>query len=324
MQDIFISTLSPQQATEKSTLKRKNVTHYSLINQKFVADLDALISIKQRGFRFGDGIFETCKIFDGIIYDYEAHEARLIMGLKALQISASIVNLKEDSYHLIKKNQIKNGSLRISISRGIGSNGYLPQEKILPLIVIEALEEEKITTPNQRASKEAGIAQTKIIVGISKIKALRKSRIIQKCKTMQGLNYILAKINAKKSGHFDDILLSEDGYISEGSSANVFWVKNNKIFTPSIKCDMLLGTIRKKVLEKFPLKINLVEARPSSLISADEVFLTNANFLVVAVDELIIGSKKVKLQKTISNLVLQWLEEDIKKYCNNQNLIRRK
>lgn len=278
---------------------------YIFINNKFIAEKNALISIKERACRFGDGIFETCKIANGIIYNYEAHQARIIRGLKALEISANIKNLKEDSYKLIAKNKIKNGVLRISISRGIGSIGYLPTNESTALIIIEAFEV-TINLPK------------KITVGISKIKAPKRSAILQKCKTMQGLNYILAKIAAKKSGYFDDVMLSEEGFISECSSANIFWIKNNKIFTPSTKCDMLFGNIRQKIINKYPQKINLVEARVSRLAKADEVFITNANLLILPVDELIIGNKKISLQKTLSNHILRLVQQDVKNYISSQ------
>jgi len=277
------------------------MNNHIFINQKIVEESQALISVKERACRFGDGIFETCKIVDGIIYDYKSHFSRLKRGLKALEISAKIDNLQNNSYRLIEKNQIKNGILRISISRGIGSMGYLPKDNILPLIIIETIDEAKYPT------KE-------IIVGVSKIKAPKRSRILQNCKTMQSLNYILNKINAKKSGHFDDIMLSENKFISECSSTNIFWVKNGKIFTPSISCDILLGTIRSKIIAKFPLKINLVKARIASLYNADEIFLTNSNFLVLPVDKLIVGKKNIKFKKNISSQVLQWLKTDIEKY----------
>lgn len=276
---------------------------YVLINRKFVLERSASISITQRACRFGDGIFETCRIIDGVIYNYSLHEARIFKGLAALQIYATITNLKNDCYHLIQKNQIKNGILRISISRGDGSIGYLPTQKIEPLIIIETTAARKID-------------DKKIIIGISKIKAPKRSRILQNCKTMQSLNYILAKINAKKYEHFDDVMLSEEGFISECSSANIFWVKNNKIFTPSAKCDALLGSVRGKILRDFPLKINLVEASVRRLCAADEIFLTNASFLVLAVDELIFGKKRLKMQKSVGNQILQWFESDIQKYCN--------
>ena len=276
------------------------MSKFVIINGKILSEKQATISVKERACRFGDGIFETCKIVDGIIYNYKAHEARIIKGLKALQISASINNLKTDSYHLIKKNHIKNGVLRIMISRGIGSLGYLPTLENKGLVVIETLSEQKISL-------------AKIRLGVSKIKAPRRSLALQKCKTMQSLNYILAKIAAKKNGNFDDILLSEAGFVAEASSANIFWVKNGKIFTPSAKCDILFGTVRDKIMQKFPAKINLVEARISRLLAADEIFLTNASFLVLAVDELLVGKKIVRYKKLLSQQVLQWLRADIKK-----------
>ncbi len=278
-----------------------SMNNYVLINQKLVDESQALISVKERACRFGDGIFETFKIVSGIIYDYESHFARIKRGLKALEISAKINNLQTDSYQLIKKNQIKDGILRISISRGIGSMGYLPKDNILPLIIIETI-------------SEARYPSGEITLGISKIKAPKRPRILQNCKTMQGLNYVLAKINAKKSGHFDDVILSESRYISECSSTNIFWVKNGKIFTPQSSCDILLGTTREKIIKKFPLKINLVKARLASLCGADEIFLTNSNFLVLPVDKLIVGKKNVKFKKEISSQVLQWLNDDIEKY----------
>lgn len=278
--------------------------NFVLINQKFVLADKALISVGQRGFRFGDGLFETCKIIDGIIYDYEAHQDRIYKGLQALQITFDIKDLQKKCYDLLKKNHIIDGILRISISRGEGSLGYLPIKNITPLLVVETIKSDK-----NPYNKKTGIT-----IGISKIKAPRRSQNLQHCKTMQGLNYILTKIAADKLGNFDDVMLSEKGYISECSSANIFWVKNGKIFTPSGKCDMLFGTIRKKILEKFPIKINQVEARLSRLLNADEIFLTNANILALAVDELAIGKKKIRLKQNISNQVLQWLETDIKKY----------
>ncbi len=278
--------------------------NYILINQKFSLASDATISIYERACRFGDGIFESCKIIDGIIYDYEAHEARIIRGLKALKISADIKNLQNDSYHLIQKNQLKNGTLRISISRGIGSIGYLPTHETAALVIVE-------TTAAQNSLPE------KIKLGISSIKVAKQQEFLQKCKTMQGLNYILAKIAAREKNNFDDVMLSHEGFVSECSSANIFWIKNHKIFTPSKKCDMLFGTIREKLLQKFPQKINAVEASVTRLVGADEIFITNANLLLLPIDELIFGKnneKKIKLKKTQSSQILQWLQDDIEKY----------
>ena len=100
----------------------------------------ANISSDERGFLFGDGVFETCKIFNGKIYDFESHLARISGALEVFKISAELSNLEQKSNQLIKKNQVRNGILRISISRGIGSSGYLPTNQSRPLIIIKAID----------------------------------------------------------------------------------------------------------------------------------------------------------------------------------------
>ena len=276
--------------------------NYTLINKKFVLSQNAQISTSQRACKFGDGIFETCKIFNGVIYDFESHKKRLEYGLEALEIEFDTSDLKENCYKLIKKNKLENGILKISISRGIGSMGYLPAENIEALEIIETTGEKKIN-------------RDKIIIGVSKIKLYKKPSFLQKCKTMQSLNYVLAKIAARKKSFFDDVMISDEGFVGECSSSNIFWIKNGKIYTSSLKCNILSGTVRQKILQKFVMKINIVEASISRLLSADEIFLTNSNFLVLAVDMLVFNDKKIKFQKKISDQVLNFINEDLKNYC---------
>ncbi len=276
---------------------------YTLINKKFILSKNAQISVQERACKFGDGVFETLKIHNYKIYDFRNHFLRLKKGLKAFKIDAKIDDLKKLSLSLIDKNQIQNGILRISISRGIGSMGYLPKENIQPLIIIETISPKKVDK------------NKKITIGISKIKLLKQQDFLKNCKTMQSINYVLAKIEARKKGFFDDIMLNQQGFIGESSSSNLFFVKNNKIYTPSLKCDILGGTVRKKILEKFPMKISQIEFKLSKLKNVDEIFLTNSNLLVLGVDEIIISKKKIALKKEISNKILKFLENDVEKNC---------
>jgi branched-chain amino acid aminotransferase len=255
----------------------------------------AQVSIHERGFLFGDGIFETCKIFNGKIYDYKSHEGRLIKGLKALKFTAEISDLEEKSQKLIKKNQVRNGLLRISISRGIGSKGYLPTHETKPLIIIETLAERKITG--------------KITLGISSQKT--PHQILGK--TMNSLPYILNKIEAQEKKLFDLVMFSQENFIGETSSANIFWVKNNQIFTSSKSCGIIAGTMRGRILELSSQKIYEVEKTAAALKNADEIFLTNSAFLVLGVDEFM-GRK---LQKNYSKELHKIILKDIKESCKN-------
>jgi aminodeoxychorismate lyase len=266
-------------------------------NHQLLKEKQALVSVNERGFLFGDGIFETCKVFNGKIYDFKSHQARIKKGLKTLKFSAEISDLEKKSLQLIKKNQIFDGILRISITRGIGSNGYLPTYESKPLIIIQTFPERKII-------------QKKIILGVSSIKKISSSSLPIHCKTNQALSSILCKIEAQEKNFFDCIMLSQKNFISETSSANIFWVKNKKIFTPSKACDILPGTIRAKLLEL--AKIKEVKAKISELKNADEIFITNSSFLILPIDELALGNSRIKLQKKIGSEILKTLQNNIK------------
>lgn len=270
-----------------------------LINKQFVAEASATISIKQRACLFGDGIFETCRIENGEIYNFSAHKNRLKAGLQALKFSTEIEELEKNCQKLIKKNNLLNGILRISISRGIGSLGYLPTYESKSLVIVETFEQRKI-------------AAKKIILGISNNKKPPKNSLPISCKTMQSLCYVLNKIEAQERKLFDCVMLSQKNFISETSSANIFWVKNNQIYTASESCDILLGTIRDKLLKNKNLKIKKVAAKISALKNADEVFLTNTSFLALSVDELRIGKESVKFRKEIGKKVLKFLQDDVR------------
>ncbi len=252
---------------------------YIIKNHRLIEEKQAQISINERGFLFGDGVFETCKIYNGKIYDFKAHKTRLTQGLKALQISCNIANLEQDCLKLIKKNQIKNGILRISISRGIGSIGYFPTSN-KSLIIIQTLK-------NRTIPKE-------IILTISDIKKPSQNSFPINHKTANALPYILNKLYAKKNKCFDAIMLTQENYISETSAANIFWVKDGKIYTPSKDCDILEGTIRSKLLKHSPIKIIEKKASLNELKQADEIFLSNASSLIILVDKLILFDKNDK------------------------------
>lgn len=267
-------------------------------NNQIIEEKNAQISIAERAFLFGDGIFETCRIAQGKIYNFQGHEDRIKEGLKALKFQADISDLEKKSLQLISKNNLKNGILRISISRGIGSIGYLPTYQSKALIVIQTSKPRKV----------AG----KISLGISTIKKPPRNSLPIQHKTMQALVYTLNKISAQEQNLFDCVMLNQKNFISETSASNIFWVKNDTIFTPSDTCDVLLGTIRAKLIANKNFKIKKVAAKISELKKADEIFLTNTAFLALSVDQFL-GRN---LTKKVGESVLKWLKKDVKISCS--------
>lgn len=283
------------------------MSRYININSKILPAKKALISVQDRGFRFGDGVFETCLIKDGVIYNWQAHKARLIDGLRAIKITLDchpndwLVAMDKMTAELIRKNKIKNGYLRIAVSRGVGSIGYLPIKNITPTLVIETL------TLNPKP-------QSPIKLCISKIQKPSIKSLPTNYKLAQGLNSTLAKIEAVENNCFDAIILNQKSQICETSSANIFWIKNNILYTPHQDCGCLLGTIRAKILELSPIKIKLVKAKIDHLLNADEAFITNTSLGVLAINK--IGDWEFKNKKH-SKIFTNLLNEDIKKYVKN-------
>ena len=288
---------------------------YVIINKKLLPRNRALISFEQRACRFGDGVFETCLVSKGVVYNFENHLNRLEGGLLALEINNfDSIKLSRDlikySYLLIKKNNLSNGILRISVSRGIGSKGYLPTNKTKPLIIIETL-------------TKAKLPEVEIILGVSKIKRPSLSSLPVCFKTMQSMSSIIAKIAASKAGNFDDIMLNGDNFIAEVSSANIFWIKNNQLYTPALGCDILSGTVRQKIIDlylaKYDKKVKEVKAKILALKEADEVFLTNASHGVIRVDKIKfdypdIAENTIKYEQQISSQIKEIINSDVKNY----------
>ena len=245
---------------------------YLIINNKILEARDGLISVDQRIIRFGDGVFETCRIIDQKVKNFNSHLKRLQSSLMELKIVANISHLEELSYQLINKNKLKNGFLRISISRGVGSSGYLPKKDIEPLIIIENL-------PYVLQKYD------KIILGVSKYKRISSDFLPMNGKISNNLISVMAKIEAEEKGLFDVILLNEKGEVTETSSANIFWKKNGKTYTPDPVTGIVIGTVREEFMrnnEVFEVKAGLNE-----LIEADEVFITNVNVEILKIDKLI-------------------------------------
>lgn len=275
---------------------------FCYINSKLCDEKLASISINERGFMFGDGIFESCHIRSYQILDFKQHKERLEQGLKALKIETDITDLEKKSQLIIKKNNIENGILRISISRGLGSKGYLPSYESEALTVIQT----KIPTP----------PPAKIRLGIAKNIKLSSCSNLAQHKTMNSLNYILAKIEAQENNVFDSILLNDKGFICETSSANIFWVKGNKIYTPQHSCGLVLGTKRQKIIEiisqNTDFELIAGQFTIDDLKDCQELFLTNSNILILPANELQIADNIINFRQTkISQQILTKLLDEL-------------
>lgn len=232
---------------------------------------EAHLSVDDRGFRYGDSVFETIRIHEGIPYLWEAHYDRLEQGLETLAIHADITDLHAHALALIQANTLKDGILRIQISRGSGSRGYLPAQTNSPTIVIETL-----ALPNIPENK-------RIILCVSELRRIPPACLPTHLKIGQGLNSTLARMEAEEQGCYDAIQLSMDNFISECSSHTLFWSKGEHIFTPSPDTGCLKGITASQLFKHMPWKLSAGHYKLPHLLKADGVFICNSASLVLAV-----------------------------------------
>jgi aminodeoxychorismate lyase len=241
------------------------------LNNKFVDEAEAKISVKDRGLRYGDGCFETISFFNQKPYLLEGHLQRLAGGLQAIKINFDANALPELITQTIANNNIKNGFVRIMVTRGEGSRGYMPTYKTPPTLVIEVMER-----PNMQTT------EAKICISSYK----KMAGVPTEFKLMQGLNSVLAKIEAHEKGFFETIMLNENGFITEVSAGNLFFVKNEKVFTPSLQSGCLAGVMRGNIIKLLQDNVTQGLYKPTDLESADEIFITNVTWQILPVVEI--------------------------------------
>ncbi|NDF12774.1 MAG: hypothetical protein EB060_08210 [Proteobacteria bacterium] len=247
---------------------QNSMTH-CVLNSKLLPLAEAHISVADRGFRFGDGVFETIAVYGGVPYQWELHQKRLESGLEAIKIRAETQNLRKLSLELIAKNNVKNGVLRIAISRGVGSLGYFP-DKPKATVVIEA---------ENRTFKAPDV----IALGLSSYEKPSPACLPVEYKLAQGLNSTLARMEAVEKNCFDALLLNGQKHITETSSANIFWIKDSMLYTPAPECGVLLGTTRAAMIRLSPYPVRQGSFPLQEMLDAEEVFLTNAHWQILPV-----------------------------------------
>jgi len=246
----------------------------TLINGIVKPSQEAFISVDERGFRFGDGLFETIPVHARIPYLWGYHMERLTAGLKALRIDCDATHLQPQALRLLEQNNITEGVLRISISRGIGSRGYLPFPATLaPTIIMQTLNRPALP-------KEA----TKL--WLSAYEKISPRAMPTDCKLAQGVNAALARMEAVDHGCHEALQCSAQGHIAEASSANIFWLEEGILYTAALASGALAGVTRRRLMELSPYPVKEGLFTLDNLQKAEAVILTNAAMGILAVESL--------------------------------------
>ena len=229
-------------------------------NGDFIYEKDISISINNRSFKYGDGFFETIKIVHSKVINFPAHFNRLQRSLDFLKLNSNY-NYKffEDKLsYLIRKNNVLHGISRIHISRK-GEGKYLPDSNNIDIC---------ISTSHGKAYKYN--SPISLCVYDDDYKALGS---LSNLKSANSLIYILASIYARNNNFDNAILLNSSTCIVEATNANIFIVKNEKVYTPPLNDGCVSGIMRNWLFDQ----IDIIEESIliDKALEADEIFVSN-------------------------------------------------
>lgn len=243
--------------------------NYAYYKNQLILDQDIKISPNDRGFKFGDGVFETIKIFNSKTIWWERHLKRMNAGLNSLKITTDIGKILAQSNDLIAKNNIENGLLRISITRGESSKGYLPTSECSANILIQTI-----------PAREVEYSPKDLL--ISSYNKIPDTCLPSHAKSIaNGLNSSLARLEANENNFFEALMLTTNGKIAECSSGNIFWYKKGTIYTP--KNNLIKGVLREFLLENSEIPIIEGDYNIEHLKDAEEVFISNISWIVLPI-----------------------------------------
>jgi branched-chain amino acid aminotransferase len=280
------------------------------LNGKIVPSKEASVSVFDHGFLYGDGIYETMRVYDRVTFMLDEHLRRLqrSASLIGLTIPLDADGLKIAVYETLIANALRNAYVRVTISRGQGELGLDPDLCPQPTIAIIAQEFRQYP----KAYYEKGISLI-----IPNTRRNLKEAINPRIKSLNFLNNILAKIEAKKGGAYEAIMLNARGKLTEGTICNLFFCRDGVVCTPSVACGILDGITRGIVIElagREGLSMEEGAFTRADLYSAEEVFVTNTTMEVMPVSK--VDSQKYTVGK-ISKLLRTSYRQEVNAYVSN-------
>lgn len=244
---------------------------YINCNGKIVEDATPIITANNRGFRYGDGLFETFKYKNNQLVLLDEHLARLWNGMRLLNFEIpKLFNpdlIESQVLQLIKKNKLTTARIRLTIYREAG--GLYDAKNLNPNYLIETWE----LPSNNGLLNENGL---QCCIYRDAIKAIDH---FSNCKHNNFLPYLMGALFAKQEKCNDAIILNHHHHICDSTIANIFLIKNNIIYTPALHEGCIAGIMRQQVIHELKkLNYTIIEKSitESELMNADEVFLTNS------------------------------------------------
>lgn len=245
-------------------------------NGEFVRGEDARISVFDRCFAYGDGLFETLPVRNAIPFAWNSHWERLNRGADFLGIAMPVApdELRRAADQIIQRDGMAAGILRVQLSRGAGPRGCSPKGADCPRLImtLHAIPEKKLA----------------LRLVTSTYRLFAEDPLLQH-KTCNKLLQVLARRDADEAGADETLLLNHRGEVASATSANVFWVSENTVCTPRLDCGALPGITRAaigRMCARRGSAFHETAGQPSDLERVDAVFLASSGFGIASVSNI--------------------------------------
>ncbi len=261
------------------------------LDGEIVEEAEAKISVFDHGLLYGDGIFEGIRFYEGRVFRLTEHIERLFLSAKALLLKMpwSVEEICQYTLDTIRANGLRDGYIRLVVTRGVGDLGLNPYLCETPSMFIIA---SGITLYPQEFYENG------LEVVTCSTRRPTPASLSPQVKSLNYLNNVMAKVEALQAGAKEGLMLNEQGYVAECTGDNVFIVKKGEVLTPPVSDGSLDGITRQVIFDLCgELGISIREASMTryDLYTADEAFLTGTaaeTIPMVKLDEREIGDGK--------------------------------
>jgi branched-chain amino acid aminotransferase len=259
------------------------------VNGQYCDEKNAKVSVFDHGFLYGDGIFEGIRAYNGRVFKLREHIDRLFCSGKAILLTIPLTpeEVMRAVVETCRRNNIRDGYIRLVVTRGVGTLGLNPNRCKDPSVIVIA-DTIQLYSPElyTNGMEIVTVATTRNLHG-----ALNPA-----IKSLNYLNNILAKIEANNAGCEEAIMLNAQGFVAECTGDNIFIVKANQMFTPPLSAGALYGITRGVVMDlarEGGVPVSEPNLTRYDLFNADECFLTGTGaelIPIVKIDGRVIGT----------------------------------
>ena len=248
------------------------------VDGEFVPEEDAKVSVFDHGLLYGDGIFEGIRFYNGGVFRLEQHLDRLWDSARSicLDLPMSRSEMTEAVLETIRKNDLRDGYIRLIVTRGVGNLGLNPAQCKRPSVII-------IATTVALYPKEA--YESGLTVVTCATRRTGAAALNPAVKSLNYLNNVMAKVEAIQAGAEEGLMLNDQGLVAECTGDNIFIVRDGIVSTPPLTAGALDGITRRvamEICETLGIPLRERDLSRHEIYTADECFLTGTAAEVIA------------------------------------------